>query len=145
MTPATRPRTSARQAPRKIERFFSRLDDEGWIVDRPEHVYVVAADGTGAVRNLTPGPFQHDGVSWLPDSSAVVTSAQRHDTWDRDLCADLYVVPLEGEVRALTKETGQYLAPVGLARRTLRRLPRSRRHDDVSAECQGRGRADRGR
>ena len=99
------------QAPRKIERFFSRLDDEGWIVDRPEHVYVVAADGTGAVRNLTPGPFQHDGVSWLPDSSAVVTSAQRHDTWDRDLCADLYVVPLEGEVRALTKETGQYLAP----------------------------------
>ena len=46
------------QPPRKIDRFFSRLDDEGWIVDRPEHVYVVAADGTGAVRNLTPGEFQ---------------------------------------------------------------------------------------
>ena len=98
------------QPPRKIERFFSRLDDEGWILDRPEHVYVVAVDGTGGVRNLTPGPFQHDGVSWLPDSSAVVTSAQRHDTWDRDLCTDLYVVPLDGDLRALTKQTGQYVA-----------------------------------
>lgn len=84
------------QAPRKIERFFSRLDNVGWILDRPRHVYVVAADGTSAPRNLTPGPFQHDGVSWLPDSSAVVTSAQRHDTWDLDLAENLYLVPIDG-------------------------------------------------
>ena len=50
------------------------------------------ADGTGPVRNLTPGPFQHHGVAWLADSSGVVTSAQRHDGWDRDLADDLYVV-----------------------------------------------------
>ena len=73
------------QSPRKIETFFTRLDNEGWIFDRPSHVYVVAADGTGTPRNLTPGPFQHDGVAWLADSSAVVTSAARHDGWDRDL------------------------------------------------------------
>jgi dipeptidyl aminopeptidase/acylaminoacyl peptidase len=99
------------QSPRKIETFFSRLDNEGWVFDRPQHVHVVAADGTGAVRNLTPGPFQHRGVSWLADSSGVVTSAARHDTWDRDLCADLYVVPLEGSIRALTKQTGTYRHP----------------------------------
>ena len=29
------------QPPRKIETFFTRLDDEGWIFDRPAHVYVV--------------------------------------------------------------------------------------------------------
>ena len=42
------------QAPRKIERFLSRLNGEDWVFDRPNHVYVVAADGTGTPRNLTP-------------------------------------------------------------------------------------------
>ncbi len=104
------------QAPRRIERFFSRLDDEGWVVDRPSHVYVVAVDGTGRPRNLTPGEFQHHGVAWLADSSAVVTAAQRHDTWDLDFALDLYVVGLgspasAGEVRALTHQTGNHARP----------------------------------
>jgi dipeptidyl aminopeptidase/acylaminoacyl peptidase len=99
------------QPPRRIETFFTRLDNVGWIVDRPSHVYVVRADGTGPARNLTPGPHQHHGVAWLADSSGVVTSAQRHEGWDLDLCEDLYVVPLEGEVRALTNRTGSYSLP----------------------------------
>ena len=53
---------------RRIETFFTQLNGEGFIVDRPAHVYVVPADGTGTLRNLTPSPFQHDGVSWLADS-----------------------------------------------------------------------------
>ncbi|CAN5559457.1 S9 family peptidase [soil metagenome] len=99
------------QAPRKIERFFSRLNGEDWVFDRPQHIYVVAADGTGKPRNLTPGEFQHGGVSWLPDSSAIVTAAQRHDTWDLDGADDLYVVPLDGEICALTNHTGNYGSP----------------------------------
>jgi dipeptidyl aminopeptidase/acylaminoacyl peptidase len=99
------------QAPRKIETFFTRLDDVGWIVDRPLHVYVVAADGTAPPRNLTPGSFQHQGVAWLADSSGVVTSSARHETWDRDFCEDLYLVPLDGDVRPLTKQTGNYGHP----------------------------------
>lgn len=109
------------QAPRKIEHFASRLNGEDWIFDRPNHVYVVPAAGGEAPRNLTPGPFQHDGVSWLADSSGVVTSAARHDDWDRDLAADLYLVPLDVTgrdvdhphtgIRALTDHTGTYLAP----------------------------------
>ncbi len=104
-------KTEKWQPPRRIERFFSRLDNAGWVVDRPQHVYVVAVDGTGQPRNLTPGPFQHDGLSWLADSSGVVTSAQRHDTWDLDFCEDLYVVPVDGDVRPLTKQTGNHRAP----------------------------------
>jgi dipeptidyl aminopeptidase/acylaminoacyl peptidase len=110
------------QAPRKIERFFSRLNGEDWIVDRPQHVYAVAADGTGTPRNLTPGDFQHDGVCWLRDSSGIVTSAQRHDTWDLDQASDLYVVSIpadaddadgeqEGRVRCLTANDGNYGSP----------------------------------
>jgi dipeptidyl aminopeptidase/acylaminoacyl peptidase len=99
------------QAPRKIERFFTQLNGEGWVFDRPSHVYVTPADGTGTPRNLTPGEFQHSGVSWLHDSSGIVTSAQRHATWDLDFATALYVVPLAGDVLALTTETGNYAAP----------------------------------
>ena len=35
------------QAPRKIERFLSRLNGEDWVFDRPTHIYVVSTDGTG--------------------------------------------------------------------------------------------------
>jgi dipeptidyl aminopeptidase/acylaminoacyl peptidase len=106
------------QAPRKIERFASRLNGEDWVVDRPSHVYVVPAAGGSAPTNLTPGPFQHEGVCWLPDSTAVITSAQRHDEWDRDMASDLYLVTLDlaGRdaehphvgIRALTDHTGTY-------------------------------------
>jgi dipeptidyl aminopeptidase/acylaminoacyl peptidase len=99
------------QAPRKVERFFSRLNGEDWIFDRPQHVYVVAVDGTDVPRNLTPGEHQHHGISWLQDSAGIVTSAQRHDEWDRDLATDLYLVPLDGEIIALTQHTGLYHQP----------------------------------
>jgi dipeptidyl aminopeptidase/acylaminoacyl peptidase len=99
------------QPPRKIETFFTRLDNVGWIVDRPSHVYVVRADGTAPPRNLTPGRFEHHSAAWLADSSGVVTSARRHEGWDLDLTEDLYVVPLSGDVAALTKQTGVYTRP----------------------------------
>ncbi len=99
------------QSPRKIERFFTQLNGEGWIFDRPAHLYVVPADGTAAPHNLTPGEFEHGNPAWLPDSSALVTSSQRHDTWDTDFARDLYLVSLDGTVRELTRQTGSYAAP----------------------------------
>ena len=75
---------------------------------------LVAADGTGKPRNLTPGEFQHSGISWLTDSTGLVTAAQRHDTWDLDFATDLYLVPLDGDLTALaalTATTGNYVAP----------------------------------
>jgi len=110
--------SAAWQSPRKVERLFSRLNGENWVFDRPMHVYAIAADGTGSPRNLTPGDFQHKGVSWLRDSSAIVTSAQRHDTWDRDRAHDLYIVDVAdhgqvdgANVRALTGHDGTYGDP----------------------------------
>ena len=128
------------QAPRKVERFFSRLNGEDWIFDRPQHIYVVAADSTGTPRNLTPGAYQHNGITWLPDSSGIVTSSQRHETWDRDLATDLYLVPLDGdgEIRALTKHTGQYSSPSVSPGWPARRVSGRRRPGHVSAEHEGR-------
>jgi dipeptidyl aminopeptidase/acylaminoacyl peptidase len=99
------------QAPRKVERFFSRLDNEGWIFDRPQHLYVVAADGTSAPRDLTPGEFQNNSISWNADSSGLVLSSQRHETWDLDFATALYSVSLDGDIQVLTGLTGQYSAP----------------------------------
>jgi dipeptidyl aminopeptidase/acylaminoacyl peptidase len=101
------------QAPRKIETFFTRLNGENWTFDRPQHVYLVPADGTGVPRNLTPGKFQHGSVAWLADSSAIVTDAARHETWDFDFANDLYLVPLDGsgDLRPLTEQTGLFFSP----------------------------------
>lgn len=99
------------QAPRKVETFFTRLNDEDWTFDRPSHVHVVPADGTAAPRDLTPDAHEYDGLAWLPDSSGLVTSGARHETWDRDLATDLFVVPLDGEIRELTHQTGNYGHP----------------------------------
>lgn len=96
------------QSPRKVERFFSRLNGEDWVFDRPQHVYVVPADGTGRPRNLTPGEFQHQDLAWLADSTGLVVSAGRHDGWDQDLAVDLHRVPLDGEIVPLTHQTGSY-------------------------------------
>lgn len=103
----------ARQPPRKIEELFSRLNGEDWIYDRPSHVYVVPADGTGNPRNLTPGNFQHSGVSWTADSSSVATSAARHEGWARDLATDIYLIPINDpdDIRCLTAHDGTYSLP----------------------------------
>ena len=103
--------SEAWMAPRKIETFFTRLNGEDFVFDRPRHLYLVAADGTAAPRNLTPGTAQHSSPAWLPDSSGLVTSAATHEGWDLDLATDLQLVPLHGEIRALTRRTGVYDAP----------------------------------
>jgi dipeptidyl aminopeptidase/acylaminoacyl peptidase len=99
------------QAPRKIDRFFTQLDNEGWVYDRPEHVYVVPTAGTAAPRNLTPGEHQHTGVSWAADSQSLITAAQRHPTWDLDFSASLYRVGLDGSVAEVTAVGGVHAWP----------------------------------
>ncbi|MEY2958915.1 MAG: hypothetical protein RLZZ01_1483, partial [Actinomycetota bacterium] len=99
------------QSPRKIERFFSRLNGEDWVHDRPAHVYLVDADGTGFPRNLTPDEFQYGQPSWTPDSSALIVSAARHADWDIDLAVDLHRLDLDGTLTALTDRTGSYHHP----------------------------------
>ncbi|HEX9258063.1 MAG TPA: S9 family peptidase [Acidimicrobiales bacterium] len=100
-----------RQPPRRITRLFVRLDNVGWTVDRRTHVHVVPADGSAPPRDITPGEWEHGQIAWLPDSSGVVASAARHDTWDLDLAEDVYVLPLDGDPVPLTGHNGRYAYP----------------------------------
>ena len=99
------------QSPRRIDTFFTRLNGEGFVFDRPNHVWVVPADGTGSPRDLTPGHFDHGSFCWTADSRSLVVSAARHEGWDRDLAVDLYLVPMDGSITALTSRTGIYSSP----------------------------------
>ena len=95
---------------RRIDHFYTRLNGEGWIHDRPFHLFVIPADGSGPARDLTPhdagdaGYWDHDhqDFCWTPDSSALIASAHRHAEWDMDLASDLYRVPLIGDIERLT-------------------------------------------
>ena len=98
-------------SPRKIETFFTRLNGEDFVFDRPQHVYVVPSDGTVTPRNLTPGGREHSSPSWLHDSSGVVTSAALHEGWDIDLATDLHIVKLDGTITTLTDRKGVYYQP----------------------------------
>src|SRR4051794_18987941 len=101
-----------RQPPRRITHFFSRLDDVGWVHDRPRHVHVVAADGASEPVDLTPGEHQFRSPAWSPDGTSLVVAGAAHDTWDLDAVVDLFVSTLDGAgpVR-ITKGVGAYDHP----------------------------------
>ena len=139
-TPATTPRTSAGQPPRKIETFFTRLDNVG-LDRRPPLARLRRAPPTAPAppRNLTPGavPAPRRGVA-RPTRSGVVdrraaprrrgtSTSPRTSTSSRSTAT----------IRALTKQTGSYgrpsVSPDGTTvaflgfddRRTTRRTPQS--------------------
>jgi dipeptidyl aminopeptidase/acylaminoacyl peptidase len=99
--------------PRRLTHLRYRLNAAGWISDRPTRVFVVAADGSQPPRALTPGPFQADGLAWSPDGTKIAFASGRHDTWDLDLAADLWVVPADGtaEPERLTETSAGYASP----------------------------------
>jgi dipeptidyl aminopeptidase/acylaminoacyl peptidase len=86
------------QPPRRITTLRTRLDSVGWMLDRPRHLFAVAADGTDAApRLLTDGDEPEvSGLSISPDGALVAFSTARHARWDVDGVRDLWTVPLAG-------------------------------------------------
>ena len=123
------------QPPRKIETFFTQLNGEGWIVDRPNHVYVIAADGTGTPRNLTPGPVpprRRSPGSPTPAPSSPARRATRAGTSTSPSTS----TSCRSTARSVPSraQTGQYCTAVGVARRHARGAARHRRPDARTAE-----------
>lgn len=88
--------------PRRITRFFTRLDGEGWTYDRPNHLWVVPVDGSLAAADLTPGEYEFSTFTWLHDSQSLVCAGAAHVDWDRDLETHLHTVALDGTRRQIT-------------------------------------------
>ncbi len=93
---------------RYIDKVIYRRDGSGYVRDGHSHIFVIPAEG-GAPRQLTTGPYDHDGPhEWTPNLDAIVFSANRHDDWEYDLGnTEVFEVALEdGSVRALTDRVG---------------------------------------
>jgi dipeptidyl aminopeptidase/acylaminoacyl peptidase len=78
--------------PRRIDRLFSRLDGQGWIIDRPRSVFVVPADGSAAPRLVAGGPYEHGGPAWSPDGTRLAVATTRAKDWDLELVDDIHLV-----------------------------------------------------
>jgi dipeptidyl aminopeptidase/acylaminoacyl peptidase len=106
-------RKPADQSARRLTRLFSRLDNAGWVVDRPNHIVVVTADGSTPPAVLTPGPYEASDLAWSPDGAQIAFASARHETWDLDGAVDLWTVPLDdpAQLRRLTPTGPAYSAP----------------------------------
>jgi dipeptidyl aminopeptidase/acylaminoacyl peptidase len=107
--PPVRPEGAEWAAPPKVvTRLVYRADGEGYLRDGHSQLFVLSAEG-GAPRQLTDGPFDHDGqAAWTPDGAFILLSANRHDDGEYDPAnSEVYEVAVaDGTVRALTSRSG---------------------------------------
>ncbi|MCA1840600.1 MAG: prolyl oligopeptidase family serine peptidase [Actinomycetota bacterium] len=98
------------QSPRRITRTFFRLDNVGWTIDRPTQLFVINTDGSNEEpTQLTKGEFSVGGLSWSPDGDRIAFCSGRHDTWDRDLFSDIFVIGSQGgEPERITDTDSSY-------------------------------------
>jgi dipeptidyl aminopeptidase/acylaminoacyl peptidase len=102
-----------KRRPRRFTRLNYKLDNVGWTGDRRQHIFVVAADGSGESKQLTDGDFEHSGPSWSPDGERLAFVSARSEFWDTELASDVFVVDADGgEPRQLTESDGGCEGPV---------------------------------
>lgn len=96
-----------------IDRMVYRFDGRGYLPRGFNHVYIVPSDG-GSPTQISSGDFNHGGrLAWMPDGSGIIVSANREVDWERNPAgSELYVIGLNGDIRALTDRTGPDSNPV---------------------------------
>jgi dipeptidyl aminopeptidase/acylaminoacyl peptidase len=98
-----------KRRPRRLTRLQYKLDSVGWTADRPQHLFVVPADGSAEPTQLTDGDYEDRSPVWSPDGRTIAFISARHPDWDLDLTSDLYLVDVAGgEPRRLTHGGGGF-------------------------------------
>jgi dipeptidyl aminopeptidase/acylaminoacyl peptidase len=102
----------ARSKPaRVIDVLKYKSNGVGFVYDRPQHLFVVPADG-GEARQLTDGDYDDRDPAWSPDGRWLAFAAARHAGRDTDNAADVWRVPADGgEPRRLTATAGPVSSP----------------------------------
>ncbi len=97
---------------RRIDHFFTKLDGEGWLFDRPAQIFVVDPSEHAEPERFTNGRFDCAEISWAPDNQCIAFASSRHQTWDTDLWRDIYIVNMPFErVDVLTQTDASYSHP----------------------------------
>jgi len=93
--------------PRRFTRLRYRLDDVGWTLDRPQHIFTVPSDGSGAAQAVTKGESDDEQPVWSPDGTRIAFAGTRLEDWDLEPVQDICIVdPNGGEVTAVTSGDG---------------------------------------
>ena len=101
-----------KQPPRRIDRLRATLNGEGFIIDRPKHVFVVGAEGLDAPFQVTSGPYEHENARWSPDGQWLAFAAERHADWDLYPASDLFVIRPDGrDLRQITETRYHHSMP----------------------------------
>jgi dipeptidyl aminopeptidase/acylaminoacyl peptidase len=93
-----------KEPPRRITTLHYRLDNVGFVLDRPNHIFVIDPHTDGA----EPVQITHSGwdftlPTWTPDGAEVVFASSRFDI-DDSLAGDVFVAPAGGgDVRRITR------------------------------------------
>ena len=96
-----------KRRPRRLTRLQYKLDSVGWTADRPQHLFVVPADGSSEPVQLTDGDYEDHSPSWSPDGKTIAFVSARHPDWDLEMVNDVYLVDAAGgEPRRLTQGGG---------------------------------------
>ena len=131
-----------RREPRRITRLQYKLDDVGWTVDRPHHLFTVPADGSAAPVQLTSGDAEDAAPAWSPDGATIAFVSARHPDWDLEPVNDIYLVDATGgDPRRLTHGGGSFGARLVGARRDAAggdALPGCQRRPEAHADRHGR-------
>ncbi|MEO1488699.1 MAG: S9 family peptidase [Pseudomonadota bacterium] len=101
------------EAPVVIDRARYRTNGAGFLELAYLHIFTIPAEG-GTARQLTSGDFNHAGtLSYTPDSSAIVFSANRNADWElQSREADLFAVDVaNGDLTQLTDAPGVESSP----------------------------------
>ena len=96
---------------RVISTLKYRFNGEGFIHDRPTHVFVVSAAG-GAPLQLTAGDCPDLDPVWSPDGRSIAFVSARHEDRDYDDATDVWIVPdAGGAPRRVTDTIGPAMHP----------------------------------
>lgn len=95
-----------------VTRARYQADGRGILDPAYTHIFVVPSEG-GSARQLSSGNFHHRGsLSWSPDSSEILFSANRSDNWEYETReSNIYGVNLNGSIRQITDAPGQESGP----------------------------------
>ena len=96
-----------KRAPRRLTRLQYKLDSVGWTADRPQHLFLVPADGSAEPTQLTDGDYEDSSPAWSPDGRTLAFISARHEDWDLEMVTDVYLVDAAGGApRRLTQGGG---------------------------------------
>jgi dipeptidyl aminopeptidase/acylaminoacyl peptidase len=107
-------RPAGKEPPRRITRLSYRLDQVGFTLDRPRHVFVVDPFAEHPEpEQVTEGGYDDREVDWSPSGDLLTFASARHDDYGCDLRVDLWVCHPDGSgLRALTSGGFSFGQPV---------------------------------